>query len=65
MSSVYVIGTSCTAFGKLPDQSFKDLTREAYLQVLADRVVSFPLTRAMCAPIGDGAAAASFPRATR
>jgi acetyl-CoA acetyltransferase len=25
---------------------------------LADRTVSFPLTRAMCAPIGDGAAAA-------
>jgi len=27
-------------------------------QVLADRVVSDPLTRAMCAPVGDGAAAA-------
>jgi acetyl-CoA acetyltransferase len=27
-------------------------------QVLADREVSYPLTRAMCAPIGDGAAAA-------
>jgi len=27
-------------------------------EVLEDRVVSFPLTRAMCAPIGDGAAAA-------
>jgi acetyl-CoA acetyltransferase len=27
-------------------------------QVLADRVVSAPLTRAMCSPIGDGAAAA-------
>jgi acetyl-CoA acyltransferase len=27
-------------------------------QVMEDRVVSFPLTRAMCAPIGDGAAAA-------
>jgi len=26
-------------------------------QVLDDRVVSYPLTRAMCAPIGDGAAA--------
>jgi len=26
-------------------------------QVLDDRVVSFPLTRAMCAPVGDGAAA--------
>ncbi|MBI2572053.1 MAG: thiolase family protein [Candidatus Schekmanbacteria bacterium] len=26
-------------------------------EVLADRPVSFPLTRAMCAPIGDGAAA--------
>lgn len=27
-------------------------------EVVADRVVSFPLTRAMCAPMGDGAAAA-------
>jgi len=27
-------------------------------QVLADREVSYPLTRAMCAPVGDGAAAA-------
>lgn len=27
-------------------------------KVLADRIVSFPVTRAMCAPIGDGAAAA-------
>lgn len=27
-------------------------------EVLADREISFPLTRAMCAPIGDGAAAA-------
>ncbi|MBI2890252.1 MAG: thiolase family protein [Nitrospirae bacterium] len=27
-------------------------------EVLADRQVSYPLTRAMCAPIGDGAAAA-------
>ena len=27
-------------------------------QVLADRLVSWPLTRSMCAPIGDGAAAA-------
>lgn len=26
--------------------------------VLADRVISYPLTRSMCAPIGDGAAAA-------
>jgi acetyl-CoA acetyltransferase len=43
-------------------------------QVLEDRVVSPPLTRAMCSPIGDGAAAAilcsrealaSFPRAAQ
>jgi len=27
-------------------------------QVLADRIVSYPFTRAMCAPIGDGSAAA-------
>jgi len=36
MSDVYVIGTACTPFGKFADKSFKDLTREAYLQVLAD-----------------------------
>jgi acetyl-CoA acetyltransferase len=40
MSSVYVIGTSCTRFGKLPDKSFKDLARDAYLQVLADAGMS-------------------------
>lgn len=27
-------------------------------QVMADRIVSYPLTRSMCAPIGDGAASA-------
>lgn len=32
----YVIATSCTAFGKYPDKGFKELTREAYLPVLAD-----------------------------
>ena len=36
MTDVYLIGTACTAFGKRPDDSFKDLTREAYLGVLAD-----------------------------
>jgi len=36
MTDVYVIGTACTAFGKRPDVSFKDLTREAYLAALAD-----------------------------
>ena len=36
MRDVYIIGTSCTAFGKRPDAGFKDLTREAYLDVLAD-----------------------------
>ena len=33
----------------------QDMTVE---QVLADRLVAYPLTRAMCAPVGDGAAAA-------
>jgi acetyl-CoA acetyltransferase len=33
----------------------EDMTVE---QVLADRPVAYPLTRAMCAPVGDGAAAA-------
>ena len=36
MRSVYVIGTSCTAFGKRPNDSFKVLTREAYLDCLED-----------------------------
>jgi acetyl-CoA acetyltransferase len=36
MGEVFVIGTSCTKFGKQPERSFKDLTREAYLAVLAD-----------------------------
>jgi acetyl-CoA acetyltransferase len=36
MDEVYVIGVACTAFGKQPERSFKDLTREAYLAVLAD-----------------------------
>lgn len=33
----------------------KDMTPE---QVLADKLISYPLTRPMCAPVGDGAAAA-------
>ena len=36
MNDVYLIGTACTPFGKFADKSFKDLTREAYSQVLAD-----------------------------
>ncbi len=36
MDTVYVIGVACTPFGKQPDKSFKDLTRQAYLEVLAD-----------------------------
>lgn len=36
MSAVYIIGTSCTPFGKHAEQSFQDLAREAYLGVLAD-----------------------------
>ncbi len=33
---VYVVGTHSTSFGKKPDTSFKELTRETYLGVLAD-----------------------------
>lgn len=33
---VYVLGVHTTAFGKKPDQTIKDLTREAYLGALAD-----------------------------
>lgn len=36
MNDVYLIGTACTPFGKFADKSFKDLTREAYSQLLAD-----------------------------
>jgi len=36
MRDVYILGTSCTAFGKRPADSFKALTREAYLDALAD-----------------------------
>ena len=36
MQEVFVIGVSCTAFGKQPDKTFKELTREAFLEVVAD-----------------------------
>ncbi|RYX92924.1 MAG: thiolase family protein [Comamonadaceae bacterium] len=36
MDDVYLIGVSCTRFGKQPELSFKDLSREAYLAVLDD-----------------------------
>ena len=36
MIPVYLIGAYCTAFGRRPQDSVKDLTREAYLGVLAD-----------------------------
>jgi acetyl-CoA acetyltransferase len=36
VSDVFVIGVSCTAFGRRPEASFKDLTREAVEAVLAD-----------------------------
>ena len=36
MEDVYIIGVSCTPFGKQPQHSFKDLSRQAYLEVLAD-----------------------------
>lgn len=36
MRDVFVIGTHSTSFGKKPDVTFKDLTRETYLGVLAD-----------------------------
>ncbi len=34
--SAYILGSYCTRFGKFPDRSFKDLTREAYLGVLGE-----------------------------
>ena len=36
MDNVYIIGSYSTAFGRRPEDSVKDLTREAYEQVLAD-----------------------------
>ena len=36
MQDVYIIGVSCTPFGKQPQATFKDLARQAYLEVLAD-----------------------------
>ena len=36
MTDVYIIGTACTPFGKHADKSFKDLTRWAYTELLAD-----------------------------
>ena len=36
MTSAYIIGAYSTAFGRRPQDSVKDLTREAYLAVLAD-----------------------------
>jgi acetyl-CoA acetyltransferase len=36
MQDVYVIGVSCTAFGKQPAKTFKDLTREAFCEAVAD-----------------------------
>ncbi len=36
MTDAYLIGSSCTRFGKQPGASFKDLTRQAYLAMLAD-----------------------------
>ncbi|MFA7438057.1 thiolase family protein [Castellaniella sp.] len=36
MRDVYIVGVSSTVFGKRPDTSFQELTKEAYLDVLAD-----------------------------
>ena len=36
MTDVYIIGTSCTTFGKHADKTFQDLTRWAYTELLAD-----------------------------
>ena len=40
MQDAYLIATSCTRFGKQPGASFKDLTRQAYLAVLADAALA-------------------------
>jgi acetyl-CoA acetyltransferase len=38
--TAYIIGTACTPFAKFPRKTFRDLTREAYLAVLADAKMS-------------------------
>ena len=40
MTDAYIVGSYSSAFGKFPDRSFKDLTREVYLGVLADAGLS-------------------------
>ena len=35
-SSAYLVGVSCTPFGKSPGISFKDFTRDAYEAVIDD-----------------------------
>ena len=39
MREVYIVGTSCTKFGKYPDKTFKELTREAYLACVKDAAI--------------------------
>lgn len=36
MTDAYIVGSYSSRFGKFPDRSFKDLTREVYLGALAD-----------------------------
>jgi len=36
MPEVYIVGASCTPFGKHSGRSFQDLTRQAYLEAMAD-----------------------------
>lgn len=36
MTDAYIVGSYSSAFGKFPDRTHKDLTREVYLGVLAD-----------------------------
>ena len=42
MDDVYIIGTACTPFGKHPDKTFKELTREAYTAVIKDAGLDDP-----------------------
>lgn len=42
MKDVYIIGSYSTAFGRRPEDSVKDLTREAYAGVLADAGLDDP-----------------------
>jgi len=41
METAYIIGSYSTQFKRWPDKTFRDLTRETYLGVLADAGLAY------------------------